>query len=217
MPLVSVEKASFVWDGGAVSGFWHHPTRSATYLALAHGAGGNLHTPSLVHFAEALAEAGLGAVRFNFPYAEARRKVPDRQPRLEACYRAVAQQVGKRATRLFLGGRSMGGRIASHVVADGFPAAGLVFLGYPLHPPGRPERIRDAQLLRVTVPMLFLQGSRDPFARPELLAETVRKLKPATLHVVEEGDHGLTVRGRPQAEVIEELVRVVGDWIAGLR
>ena len=217
MPLVRVEKASLVWDDGAVSGFCHHPTRGAAYLVLAHGAGGNLQMPSLVRLAEALAEAGVGAVRFNFPYAEARRKVPDRQPRLEACYRAVAQQVGKRATRLFLGGRSMGGRIASHVVADGFPAAGLIFLGYPLHPPGQPERIRDAHLFRVTVPMLFLQGSRDPFARSDLLAETVRKLKTATLYTVDEGDHGLTVRGRPQTEIIGDLVRVAVGWIAGLR
>ncbi len=213
MPTVSVEKASFAWDGGAASGFWHHPARGATYLVLGHGAGGNLHTPSLVRFAE----AGVGAVRFNFPSAEAKRKVPDPQPRLEACYRAVAQQVATRATRLFLGGRSMGGRIAAHIVADGFPAAGLIFLGYPLHPPGRPERIRDTHLLRVTVPMLFLQGSRDPFARPDLLTKTVRRLKTATLHVVEEGDHGLTVRGRPQAEVIGDLVHVAVDWTAGLR
>ena len=137
MPLVSVEKVSFVWDGGAVSGFWHHPPRSATYLVLAHGAGGNLHTPSLVPFAEALTEAGVGAVRFSFPYAEAGRKVPDPQPRLEACYRAVAQQVGKRATRLFLGGRSMGGRIASHVVADGFPRRRPDLSGISA-PPARP-------------------------------------------------------------------------------
>ncbi len=111
----------------------------------------------------------------------------------------------------------MGGRIAAHIVADGFPAAGLIFLGYPLHPPGRPERIRDGHLLRVTVPMLFLQGSRDPFARPDLLAKTVRRLKTAMLHIVEEGDHGLPVRGRPQAEVIGELVQVAVGWIAGLR
>ncbi len=212
-----VDSSLLEWPGGAVTAAWHHPARPGTYVVLAHGAGGNLNTPSLARFAEGLAERGVGAVRFNFPYTEAQRKVPDPQPRLEACYRAVAQQVGKRATRLFLGGRSMGGRIASHVVADGFPAAGLIFLGYPLHPPGQPERIRDAQLSRVTVPMLFLQGSRDPFARPDLLAETVRKLKTATLHVVEEGDHGLTVRGRPQAEIIGDLVHVAVGWIAGLR
>ena len=182
---------------------------------LGHGAGGNLHTPSLARFAETLAAAGVGAVRFNFPYAEAKRKVPDPQPRLEACYRAVAQQVAGRASRLFLGGRSMGGRIASHLVADGFPAAGLIFLGYPLHPPGQPERLRDAHLSRIAVPLLFLQGSRDPFARPDLLKKTVRKLATATLHVVQDGDHGLTVRGRPPAEVTAELVQVTLDWIAG--
>ncbi len=216
MPPVDVEKASFDWDGGVVSGSWCHPAQRATYLVLAHGAGGNLHTPSLLRFAESLAESGVGSVRFNFPYAEAGRKVPDPQPRLEACYRAVAQQVGMRAARLLLGGRSMGGRIASYIVADRVPAAGLIFLGYPLHPPGKPERIRDAHLSRIAVPMLFVQGSRDPFARPDLLAKTVRRLSTATLHVVNEGDHGLTVRGRPPAEVIAELVRVVVDWISAL-
>lgn len=216
MPPVNVEKGSFSWAGGTVTGFWHHPARGETYFLLGHGAGSNLYTPSLVRIAEALAAAGVGVVRFNFPYAEARRKVPDPQPRLESCCRAVAQQVAERAGRLLLGGRSMGGRIASHVVADGFSAAGLIFFAYPLHPPGQPEKIRDAHLSRITVPMLFLQGSRDPFARPDLLAKTVRRLPTARLHVVQDGDHGLAVRGRSPAEVLGELVEAVTHWIARL-
>ncbi len=207
------EKDTFTWEGGTVSAAWHHPTRETTYLLLGHSAGGNLHTPGLATFADALAARGVGAVRFNFPYAEARRKVPDRRGTLQACYRAVADQVIARASRLFLGGRSMGGRIASHLVADGYPATGLVFLSYPLHPPGQPDRLRDAHLGQIGVPMLFLQGARDPFARPDLLARTLARLPTATLHVVEGGDHGLTVRGRATDDVIHELVEATVGWL----
>jgi predicted alpha/beta-hydrolase family hydrolase len=214
------EHASFVWSGGTVSGLWDHPATRETYLVLGHGAGGNLNTPGLANVAAALAAGGIGAVRFNFPYAEARRRVPDPQRTLEACYQAVAEhvagQIRGRASRLLLGGRSMGGRIASHVVANGFPAHGLVFLSYPLHPPGKPERLRDAHLGEIRSPMLFVQGSRDPFATPDLLRATVRRLESATLHVLENGDHGLKVRGRTDVDVTGEIVGVIGAWLRGL-
>lgn len=210
---MGIEQGAFTWGGGTVSAVWHHPERGTTYLVLGHGAGGNLYTPGLSKFAAVLAVRGVGAVRFNFPYAEARRKVPDPRPKLEACYRAVAGQISERASRLFLGGRSMGGRIASHVVAGGFPAAGLVFLSYPLHPPGQPERLRDAHLGKISVPMLFLQGSRDAFAQPDLLARTIRTLPTATLHTIEGGDHSLTVRERTADDIVEELADATVDWI----
>jgi len=212
---MAVEKGSFAWEGGTVSAAWRHPVRGQTYMVLGHGAGGNLHTPGLAQFADALTARGVGTVSFNFPYAEARRKVPDRQPILESCYRSVADQVKTRASRLFVGGRSMGGRIASHIVAGGYPAAGLVFLGYPLHPPGQPERLRDEHLGKIAVPMLFLQGSRDAFARPDLLTKTIKKLRTSTLHIVEGGDHGLTVRGRAVDDVVKELVETTVDWMRG--
>lgn len=214
--MTAAEKQVLEWDGGSISAVWHNPEKGATYLMLGHGAGGNLHTPALVRFAEALAVQGIGVVRFNFPYTEAGRKVPDKQKTLEDCYRAVAGEVAKRAERLFLGGRSMGGRIASHIVADGFPAAGLVFLSYPLHPPGQPERLRDAHLAKITMPMLFIQGSRDAFARPDLLSATTARLKTATLHIVEGADHGLTVRGRRAEDVIGELVDTTVSWVKTL-
>ncbi|MGH2373774.1 MAG: alpha/beta hydrolase family protein [bacterium] len=213
---MAVEKGSFAWEGGTVSAAWRHPVRGQTYVVLGHGAGGNLHTPGLAKFTDALAARGVGTVSFNFPYAEARRKVPDRQPILESCYRSIADQVKKRASRLFVGGRSMGGRIASHIVADGFPAAGLVFLSYPLHPPGQPDRLRDVHLAQITVPMLFLQGSRDAFARPDLLSSTVKRLPTATLHIVEGGDHGLAVRGRAPGDVLDELVATTVAWIGNI-
>jgi predicted alpha/beta-hydrolase family hydrolase len=210
-----VEHASFAWDEGVVSGVWHHPSRGGTYVVLGHGAGGTLHTPGLAQFAEALAAREIGAVRFNFPYTEAGRRTPDPRPRLEACYRAVASAVAARAARLFLGGRSMGGRIASHIVAGGVPAAGLVFLSYPLHPPGQPERLRTPHLSAIAAPMLFLQGSKDSYARPDLLAAAVAGLPTATLHLVDGADHGLKVRGRAPDDVVRELADVAAAWMAG--
>src|SRR5256712_7519295 len=144
-----------------------------------------MYTPELVTFAEALAAAGTGAVRFKLPYAEARRRTPDRQVVLEACYRAVAGQVGQSADRLLLGGRSLGGRIASHLAAAGFAAAALVFLSYPLHPPGQPDRLRDKHPYGITIPMLVLQGTPHAVGQPELLQRTLARLPTATLHRVE--------------------------------
>ena len=173
-----------------------------------------MDTRLLVDIAEALAARGVAVLRFNFPYMEAERRAPDPQPRLEACYRAVADAVAEEFERAYLGGKSMGGRIASHVVADGFPAAGLVFLGYPLHPPGKPERIRDAHLRQIEVPMLFLQGTRDPFATPDLLHETVEGLPSARLVEIDGGDHSFKVKGRSAVEVTAELVGSIDSFLS---
>ncbi|MGZ4141812.1 MAG: alpha/beta hydrolase family protein [Actinomycetota bacterium] len=213
---MSVEKTTFDWGGGTVSGIWDHPESGRDYLILGHGAGGTLQTPQLKTYAERIAARGLGAVRFNFAYAEAGKKAPDRTDKLEACYRAVAETVSARADRLFIGGRSMGGRIGSHIVAQGFPVAGLVFLAYPLHPPGKPERLRDEHLKTITIPMLFLQGSRDPFAQPDLLDRTIAALPTATLHRIENGDHSHKVPGRPAVDVMNELVDATFDWLRGV-
>ena len=208
------EPLTFTWRDGEVSG-----ARSVTdgepraTLVLAHGAGGDMTHPQIAGMAEGLAAHGIEVVRFNFPYREAGRKAPDRQEKLEACYWAVAKEVSASASRLFLGGGSMGGRIASHIVSDGFPAAGLVFQSYPLHPPGKPERMRDAHLARIAVPMLFIWGTHDPFGTPELLERTVASLPSATLHRIEGGDHGLKVRGRTGADVLDEVIGVISRWI----
>jgi len=206
---------TFEWEGGHVSGVWHHPAIAPkAVLVLGHGAGYNMNTHLLVELGEGLASRGVAVVRFNFRYAEAGRRAPDPQPRLEACYRAVAEAVAASFPgRMFLGGKSMGGRIASHIVADGFPAAGLVFLGYPLHPPGKPERIRDAHLTAITAPMLFLQGTKDPFAMPDVLHQTIAKLPTARLLEIEGGDHSFKVPGRPPAEVTAELVEAVDCFV----
>lgn len=209
------ETDAIAWEGGRVSAVWHHPeTDGAPYVLLGHGAGGNMHTPQLAGVGDALAARGIGAMRFNFPYTEEKRKAPDPPRRLEACYRTVAEHVASRAERLYVGGRSLGGRMASHVVAQGFPAAGLVFLAYPLHKPGNTERLRDAHLYGIAVPMLFVQGTRDSFARFDLLTEIVGKLSAATLHVLEDADHGHKVPGRAPADVVEEIAGVIAGWIA---
>lgn len=211
---MTIERIAIPWAEGTVSAAWHHPARGSTYLVLAHGAGGTMHTPALVQLAGALAERDIGVLRFNFPYTETNRKTPDPPHVLTGCYRAVAEHAGRRAGRLLLGGRSMGGRIASHIVADGAAAAGLVFLSYPLHPPGQPDRLRAAHLPKIRVPMLFIQGTRDAFARPDLRDQYIAPLPQTTLHIVEGADHGLRVRGRPAEDVTAELVDTIAGWIA---
>ena len=206
---------TFRWDGGEVSGAWNRPDGDArSALILAHGAGHGMNTRLLIDIGEALAARGVAVPRFNFPYMEAGRRGPDPQPRLEACYRAVADTVAEEFERPYLGGKSMGGRIASHIVAEGFPAAGLVFLGYPLHPPGQPERIRDAHLRQIEVPMLFLQGTRDPFANPDLLHQTVKGLPGARLVEIAGGDHSFKVSGRSTAEVTAELIEATNLFLS---
>ena len=200
------------WEGGSVSAAWHGEGGD-TLLALTHGAGGTYETPSLVAYAEAMAARGMRVVRFNLPYVEAGKKTPGPQARDEACWRGVATTLSSETSRLLLGGRSYGGRMATHVVADGVACAGLVLLAYPLHPPGKPERLRSAHLERIMAPMLFLQGTRDPFADPTLLARTLAQLPQASRHRLEGGDHGHKVAGRTPADVAAELADATVQWL----
>ena len=167
-------------------------------LVLAHGAGAGHRHPFVVHFARALSERGFDVVTFNFPYMEQRRRVPDPQGTLEACYVAVVrhvQQGAPVARPLIVGGKSLGGRIASHVAAvETTIADGLVFLGYPLHPPRKPERLRTAHLDRIRIPMLFVQGSRDTFGTPDELRPVLHSLGPrASACIVPNGDHSFAI------------------------
>jgi predicted alpha/beta-hydrolase family hydrolase len=191
-------------------------------LILGHGAGAGQRSPFMTRFAAALAALGVETVTFDFLYTEQKRRIPDRRPALEACYRAVINAVltelesGRRF--LFIGGKSMGGRIATHVAVDpGLPVAGVVLLGYPLHPPGRPDDRRDSHLAAVGRPILFVQGSRDAFGTPAELEPVLAALGPsATLHVVTGGDHSLKVRkldATEQAAVYDDVQRTIVDWI----
>lgn len=180
--------------------------RTGTTVLLGHGAGANQSSPFMRLFAGGLAERGLDAMTFNFLYMEQGRRVPDPNPKLEACYRAVIEAaLGNKklgGNRLVAGGKSMGGRIASQVAAEDANdstltrarLAGLVLLGYPLHPPGRPEKMRDAHLKFIRAPMLFIQGSRDAFGQPEELNTVIKRDGlHATLQVIEGGDHSFKV------------------------
>lgn len=193
--------------------------KGSTVVALGHGAGGNRHTPMLLALAEALAASGRAALLYNFPYAERGRRRPDPPGELEAASRAAARlaREASGATRLVTGGRSMGGRIASQVAAAGDPADALVFLGYPLHPPGQPARRRGDHLARVRSPMLFVQGTRDAFAREDLLLATLEGLGPrASLARIEAADHSFRVlvrSGRTAADVVDEVTRILLDWL----
>jgi uncharacterized protein len=180
---------------------WIDPPDADVVVVLAHGAGSGMRTPFMTGFAEAAGRLGVATLRFEFPYMRAGRKAPDRAPVLVSAWReAFAEGVaGARGRRVLAGGKSMGGRMASMAAAEGMPAAGLVFLGYPLHPPGRPEKIRDAHLDAVACPMLFLQGSRDAFARPDLLAGVIARLGERATHVEIPGaDHSFRVPGGPR-------------------
>jgi predicted alpha/beta-hydrolase family hydrolase len=184
---------------GSVSALLTSTGKTTPILVLAHGAGRDMEDPLLAGFAKGLAAAGISCLRFNFPYRELGKRAPDPEPVLREAWQAAFARGTQMGSPVWAGGKSLGGRIASMVVADGVPAAGLVFVGYPLHPPGRPERIRGAHLPSIHVPMLFLQGTKDPFARPDLLEKTIRKLgERATLHSIEGGDHSFRVRGTPK-------------------
>lgn len=193
--------------------------RAGVSLILAHGAGAGQSSDFIASFATGLATRGIDMVTFNFLYREQGRRIPDPNDRLEACYRAVIEAVRdpKRFShhRLAIGGKSMGGRIASQVAAVGVgELLGLVFLGYPLHPPGDPDRLRAKHLSNVQAPMLFVQGSRDAFGTPDELRAIVISLEPsADLYVVEGGDHSFKVR-RGAGVGQEDIHRAIQDHIA---
>jgi predicted alpha/beta-hydrolase family hydrolase len=188
-------------------------------LIIAHGAGGPMYSPFITYFHKGLAEKGYLTVKFNFPYMEARRKIPDKREVLEASYRQVVDEVKAsryRPKQIFVGGKSMGGRIASQVVASGLDVEGLFFLGYPLHRPGQPEMLRDEHLYRIERPMLFLSGTKDQFAKRELLEGVVSKLgDKAEIHWIEGGDHSFNTHEGKDALVktYEEALETLDTWL----
>jgi len=177
---------------GDVSAAWHDGGERAPSLVVGHGAGAGMEHPFIAGFCEELASAGISALRFNFPYLEAGRRSPgspkDATAAFVAAFDAATTRTGGRP--VFAGGKSYGGRMASMAAAEGMPAAGLVFLGYPLHAPGRSDQPRDGHLYDLKIPMLFLQGTKDPFADPDVLAGVLRKLgKRATFVPFEDAGH----------------------------
>ncbi len=220
MPYVPTPEERFKIDAGRaeVSAAYAAPSAKAPTLVVAHGAGAGMDHPFLVGFTRAVNDLGVATLRFNFPYMESGRRSPDNQVAAVAAWMAAFTEASKRAgkAKVFAGGKSYGGRMASMAAAEGMGAAGLVFLGYPLHAPGTPDRIRDEHLYEITAPMLFLHGTGDPFARPALLEKVIKKLgKRATYHSVEGGDHSFNVRGvKSEArEVGAGLAPTVAAWM----
>jgi predicted alpha/beta-hydrolase family hydrolase len=192
-------------------------------VVLAHGAGNDMNHPLIVSLADGLAEGGFAALRFNFPYREKGRKAPDSQSRLVSTWQSVfaffRSQCGLTMARIAAAGKSMGGRVASQMAADGFlPADRLIFLGYPLHAPGRKDRLRDAHLYRIRVPMLFFAGTRDSLCDLGLLKGVLQRLDaPWDLEVIEGGNHSFelpkSARTEP-AELNARILRRTLSWLS---
>jgi predicted alpha/beta-hydrolase family hydrolase len=188
----------------------------------AHGAGGHMSDASMLAATAALRARGFDVVRFDFLYRERSSGRPDPMPQLMACVAAVAAHVRRELApqRVILGGRSMGGRAASMLLANGgFDCDGLLLLAYPLHPAGQPDKRRDAHLARIDVPVLCFNGTRDALCQPDLMTRAVRGLPRWTQHWLHEADHSFHVlkrSGRTDAEVLDEMSAAARRWAAAL-
>jgi hypothetical protein len=209
---------------GEVSSILFRPDDAQWLLVLAHGAGAGMRHPFMTALARELAAEKIATFRYQFPYMENRRKAPDRPPTLTATV-AAAVQVARAAAPglpILAGGKSMGGRMTSTAASENLipDVRGLVFFGFPLHPPKQPATKRGDHLAKVTQPMLFLQGTRDDLADLTLLKPICKKLgKLATLHVIDGADHSFHVlksSGTTDAEVLRGLARTTAEWAAGL-
>ena len=191
-------------------------------LILGHGANNTMDHPLIAGVHEGLAKEGLVTVRFNFPYAEEGKQRPDPDPVLEDAFRLLAEYVAEleefKGLELFLGGKSLGARIAAQIVAQDVGASGLVFLGYPLHPPGKPEKLRDRPLLALPCPPLFIQGGRDPFCQLELLGRVLSQMPVrADLHLLPGRGHSLEKGGKAMSgDTLAEVIRVILAWMDSL-
>lgn len=198
--------------------------RAGVTIILGHGAGADQLSGFMRMAAEGLAARGLDAMTFNFLYKEQKRGAPDPKAKLESCYRAVIDAAIKnkklKGNKLVIGGKSMGGRIASQVAADDSEGlAGLVYLGYPLHPPGRLDKMRDEHLPKIKARMLFVQGARDAFGTEDEIKAIIKKHRlKADLYAVAAGDHSFKVPKsiKPQQQVYEDVMNEVARWCCDL-
>lgn len=214
-----------VQGSGEVSALLVRPPSTQWLLVLGHGAGAGMAHPFLEKLAAELADAGIATLRYQFPYMEERRRVPDRPELLQSTAAAAVRMAIETAPGLPLlaGGKSMGGRMTSQAAAENLLGAvkGIIFFGFPLHPPNRPGAKRAEHLARVNVPMLFLQGSRDTLADLTLLRPVCAKLgSRATLHIIPEADHSFHIlkkSGKTDSEVMTELAQTTAAWANKLK
>jgi uncharacterized protein len=212
-------------DAGEVSSILLRPLDARWLLVLGHGAGAGMRHTFMTALSRELAAEKIATFRYQFPYMENRRKAPDRPPTLTATVAAATQAAHSAAPELPLlaGGKSMGGRMTSTAASENLiPAVrGLVFFGFPLHPPKQPATKRGDHLAKVTQSMLFLQGTRDDLADLKLLKPICKKLGDrATLHIIEGADHSFHVlksSGKTDTEVLRELAHTTAQWAAGLK
>jgi len=188
-------------------------------FVFAHGAGGNMNDRGVLQTAKVLRDRGLGVVRFNFLYKEKKSGRPDPMPRLKDCLSAVIARVREELEpkTLIIGGRSMGGRAASMLAADGVVCDGLLLLAYPLHPPGKPDQLRDAHLPAIKVPVICFNGTRDPFCTPALMEEVLKRVTTDwEMHWVDGADHSFHVpksAGKTDGEVLESIADTIAAWV----
>jgi len=205
-----------------VSGLLQASPRPLACYVLAHGAGAGMTHPFMTDIARGLAERGVATLRYQFPYMERGSKRPDAPELAHTTVRAAAMEAARLNVPLFAGGKSFGGRMTSQAQAlSPLPGVrGLVFLGFPLHPPGKSSDERAKHLFEVRIPMLFLQGTRDEFANLDLLKPLCKKLSPrATLKLFQDADHSFHVparTGRKDPQVREELLNIMAQWIEKL-
>jgi predicted alpha/beta-hydrolase family hydrolase len=180
------------------------------------GAGSSNNDPFGNYLSQRMVHEGIALVRFQFPYMEAGKRRPDSPALLEETWKQVIEEVRVPNTKLIVGGRSMGGRIASHIASQGIPVDALALFAYPLHPPGTPNKSRDAHLPEIKAPTLFCSGTRDAFATPEELAAAAGTVPKATIRPLEGADHGFTVlksSGRTREDVWSEATGYLLSWI----
>ncbi len=203
----------------------HEPAETGSSVGVfvcAHGAGGSMSDRATLAAANAMRARGLDVVRFNFLYKERKSGRPDPMPVLKKCFAAVVDRVRgeTRPRRLIIGGRSMGGRAASMLAAEGFACDGLLLLAYPLHPEGKPEQLRDAHLPTITIPTLCLNGTRDGLCRRDLMEGVLARLgSNFHMHWLEGADHSwhvLKSSGRTDDDVLREAGEATRNWIMGL-
>ena len=204
-----------------VTGRLAGPARpSLPSVLLAHGAGAGQDHPGVAGIRDRLAGEGVRVLTFNYPYTEAGKRRPDAQPTLLDCHRAALEWLqAKTSGDVVLAGRSMGGRMGSYLAAGGAPVRGLVFYAYPLHPAGKPDRLRTEHLADIVAPMLFFSGTRDSLARVELIEEHLRPLPNATVDLIDDADHSFRVpkrTGRTFEEVLDGIAARTIEWLEGL-